>query len=94
MSTVFLELVLLVSLFAVDAYHVQNYGRMDINSGALAIREDARAVIEEVARRKGTFTHAFRREAEQEAKDGRKGMLQAIQGSEEIREDLAKALKM
>jgi hypothetical protein len=67
---------------------------MDKNSGPVTTTEDARAVIEELARRKGTFTHAFRREAEEEAKNGRKGMLQAIEGSEEIREDLAKALKM
>lgn len=56
--------------------------------------KDARVVIEELARRKGTFTDAFRREAEEEAENGRKGMLQAIEGGEEIREDLAKALKM
>jgi hypothetical protein len=56
--------------------------------------EDARAVIEELARRKGTFTDVFKREAKEEAENGRKGMLQAIEGSEEIREDLAKALKM
>lgn len=55
---------------------------------------DARLVIEEIARRKGSFTDAFKREAEEEARKGRKGMLQAIEGSEEIREDLAKALKM
>ncbi|KAH8697486.1 putative heterokaryon incompatibility protein [Talaromyces proteolyticus] len=67
---------------------------MDKNSDPVTTTEDARAVIEELARRKGTFTHAFRREAKEEAKNGRKGMLQAIEGSEEIREDLAKALKI
>lgn len=56
--------------------------------------EDARAVIEELARRKGSFTEAFRREAEEEAANGRRGMLQAMEGGEENREDLAEALKM
>ncbi|KAF2262892.1 hypothetical protein CC78DRAFT_605161 [Lojkania enalia] len=60
----------------------------------ISFREEARAEIEELARRKGTFTDAFKREAEEEAKKGRKGMLQAIEGSEEIREDLEKALKI
>lgn len=67
---------------------------MGKNSGPVTTIEDARVVIEELARRKGTFTDAFRREAEEEAENGRKGMLQAIEGGEEIREDLAKALKM
>jgi hypothetical protein len=56
--------------------------------------EDARAVIEEVARRKGQFTNAFMLEAEEEAKHGRRGMLQALKGRKEIREDLARALNM
>lgn len=63
-------------------------------SDVASITEDARAFIQELAGRKGTFTDAFRREAEEEAKNGRKGMLQAIQGGEEIRQDLAKALRM
>lgn len=67
---------------------------MDESQGLVVTKKDARAVIEELARLKGTFTRAFRREAENEAENGRKGMLQAIQGSEEIREDLVKALKM
>jgi hypothetical protein len=67
---------------------------MGKNSGPVTTIEDARVVTEEIARRKGTFTDAFRREAEEEAENGRKGMLQAIEGGEEIREDLAKALKM
>lgn len=67
---------------------------MDKNSDPVTTNEDARAVIEELARRKGTFTYEFKREAEEEAKNGRKGTLQAIEGSEEIREDLAKALEM
>lgn len=67
---------------------------MDKNSGPVTANEDACAVMEELARRKGTFTHEFKREAEEEARNGRKGTLQAIEGSEEIREDLAKALKM
>lgn len=64
------------------------------NTDSVVTAEEARMVIEGLARRKGTFTAAFRREAEEEAKNGRQGMLQAIEGSEEIREDLAKALKM
>lgn len=67
---------------------------MGKSSGPVTTIENARAVIEELARRKGTFTNAFRREAEEEAKKGRKGMLQAIGGGEEIREELANALKM
>lgn len=67
---------------------------MDINSGSVTTTKDARAVIEELARRKGTFTHAFRLQAEEEARNGRSGMLLAIEGSEEIREDLAQTLKM
>lgn len=67
---------------------------MGKNSGPVTTIEDARVVIEELARRKGTFTDAFRREAKEEAENGRKGMLQAIESGEEIREDLAKALKM
>jgi hypothetical protein len=67
---------------------------MGKNSGPVTTIEDARTVVEELARRKGTFTDAFRREAEEEAENGRKGMLQAIEDGEEIREDLATALKM
>ncbi|KID97303.1 ATPase-like, ATP-binding domain protein, partial [Metarhizium majus ARSEF 297] len=63
-------------------------------SDVVSITEDARAFIQELAGRKGTFTDAFRREAEEEAKNGRKGMLQAIQGGVEIRQDLAKALRI
>ena len=54
----------------------------------------AREYIEEVARSKGTFTESFRREAEEEARNGRSTMLQLIQSGEEIREDLSKALQM
>jgi hypothetical protein len=67
---------------------------MSETSGLVTTIEDARAVIEEIARRKGSFTDSFKREAEEEAKNGRRGMLQAIEGGEEIREDLVKALKM
>lgn len=67
---------------------------MSRHSVPVTTTEDARAVIEELARRKGTFTDTFRQEAEEEAKNGRPGMLQVIEGSEEIREDLAKALNM
>ena len=56
--------------------------------------EKARAFIEGLARRKGTFTDAFRRKAEAKAKEGEDELLQAIEGSEEIRIDLSKALKM
>jgi hypothetical protein len=54
----------------------------------------AQEYIEDLARRKGTFTDAFRRQAKEEAVNGRPGMLQAVEGSEEIREDLSKALQM
>jgi hypothetical protein len=57
-------------------------------------RETARTIVEGIARRKGTFTHAFRREARREASDGRRGMLQAMESGEEIREDFSKLLKM
>lgn len=67
---------------------------MGIDPGSETTTTEARAIIEELARRKGTFTHAFKLQAEEEARNGRNGMLQAIEGSEEIREDLAKALKM
>jgi hypothetical protein len=74
--------------------HVQSWSDMGKNSGPGTTVEDPRAFIEELARRKGTFTDAFRREAEEEAEKGRKSMLQMIEGGEEIREDLAKALEM
>lgn len=67
---------------------------MSENAGRVTTTEDARAFIEKLARRKGTFTDAFRREAKEEAENGREGMLEAIECGEEIREDLAKALKM
>lgn len=56
--------------------------------------EEGRAVIEDIARRKGTFTDAFKQEAEEEARSGRMGMLQAVEGGEENRVDLNEALKM
>ena len=54
----------------------------------------AQEFIEAFARSKGTFTPDFRIWAKEEAADGRPGMLQAVEGSEEIREDLSKALQM
>lgn len=59
-----------------------------------ATEPDAQAEIEEIARSKGSFTDAFIREAEEEARKGRPGMLQAIQASKENRQDLGKALRM
>jgi hypothetical protein len=56
--------------------------------------EDPREFIEGIARSKGSFTESFRQQADEEASKGRRGMLQAIQGTEEIREDLSKALSM
>lgn len=56
--------------------------------------EDPREFIEGIARSKGSFTESFRQQADEEARRGRRGMLQAIQGAEEIREDLSKALNM
>lgn len=60
----------------------------------LSTRDNACHFIEKLAMGKGTFSDAFKQEAKEEARSGRKGMLQAIQGSEEIRADLAKALQM
>lgn len=57
-------------------------------------KETAREHIEEIAISKGSYSDAFRREAEAEARIGRKGMLQALKGGEEIRADLVKALTM
>ncbi|KAK8912646.1 hypothetical protein VCV18_012325 [Metarhizium anisopliae] len=62
------------------------------NSGV--VTNDARTFIEELAQRKGTFTDAFRREAEEEANNGRRGMLQAIRSGDEAREDLVKLLRI
>jgi hypothetical protein len=57
-------------------------------------RAGARATIEQIARRKGTFTHKFRLEAEEEAKNGRPSLLQAMESGQEIREDFSKLSKM
>jgi hypothetical protein len=57
-------------------------------------KETARTIIEGIARRKGTFTDAFKREAEDEAMYGRRGMLQAMESGEEIRDGFSKLLKM
>ncbi|KAF2276420.1 uncharacterized protein EI97DRAFT_458354 [Westerdykella ornata] len=67
---------------------------MGKNSGPVTTKEDARAFIEELAWRGGTFTDTFRREAEKEARNGRKCMLQMIEATEEIRENLAGTLKI
>jgi predicted transcriptional regulator len=64
--------------------------RSDLGSS----RETARTTVEEIAQRKGTFTEDFRREAENEAKNGRRGMLQAMEIGKEVREDFSKLLKM
>jgi hypothetical protein len=56
--------------------------------------EQARAVIEEIAQLRGAFTVAFRREAENEAEHGRKGMLQAIKSGEEMRANLTNTLQV
>ncbi|KAF2123507.1 hypothetical protein P153DRAFT_361929 [Dothidotthia symphoricarpi CBS 119687] len=53
-----------------------------------------REVTEELARREGTFTDEFMRKAEEEAENGRKGMLQATESGEEIREDLREAVEI
>ncbi|RFU23945.1 hypothetical protein B7463_g12390, partial [Scytalidium lignicola] len=49
--------------------------------------ESPREFIEGIARSKGLFTESFRQQAEEEARDGRRGMLQAIQSADEIRKD-------
>jgi hypothetical protein len=56
--------------------------------------ESAKELIEKIARLKGTFTASFRRQAEQDAEQGRGELLQVMQGAEENREDLSKALNM
>ena len=67
---------------------------MGKNSGFGTTTKDARAVIEEIARRKGIFTDSYRLEAEEEAKAGRGDKLQNIEGYEELRRDLVKSLGM
>lgn len=74
--------------------HIQSCGDMSQYTGPDTITKDPRAFIEDLARRKGTFTDAFKRKAKEEAENGRGDMLQAIEGSEENREDLSRALKM
>ena len=67
---------------------------MGEDSLPVTTKAEARAVIEELARGKGSYTDAFKQEAIAEAEKGRKGMLQAIEGGKEVRKDLAMALKM
>ena len=67
---------------------------MRSQSAPATTRKKAQVAIEEIARRKGTFTEAFRHQAEDEAKQGRRHMQQAVESGEEVREDLNNALKM
>jgi hypothetical protein len=83
---------LFLSIFSFYIRHFQAYSKMSALSGPATTSEDARVVIEALARLKGCFTDAFRREAEEEEENGRPGMLQAIKGGEEIRKDLANSL--
>ncbi|CAO2655016.1 Nn.00g117490.m01.CDS01 [Neocucurbitaria sp. VM-36] len=66
---------------------------MDQNPATVTTRKKARAIIEELARLRGTYTAAFRREAQEEARKGRPATLQLIEGNQELRENLAQALK-
>lgn len=83
-----------LSSFACLLIEVQSCSDMSNDSDSDTSKEDARAFVEAVSRSKGTFTDAFKQKANLEAKNGREGMLQAIEGGEEIREDLVKALEM
>jgi hypothetical protein len=62
-------------------------------SDPMTTTEQARLVIEEVAQLQGTFTDAAKREAEKEARQGRKDRLQEINSKEELRRNLAMALE-
>jgi hypothetical protein len=66
----------------------------DQASNSSLIMETPQEFIEGIARSKGSFTELFRQEADKEAREGRIGMLQAVQGAEEIRKDLSKSLDM
>jgi hypothetical protein len=82
------------SSFSSFFYHVWNCVDM-MDESALATSDGtAREIVEDIARRKGTFTDAFRQEAKNQAREGRRGMLQAMESGEEIREDFSKLLKM
>jgi hypothetical protein len=56
--------------------------------------EVGKETIERIARSKGKFARSFIRRAEQEAEEGRTGMLEAIEGAKELREDLSRSLKL
>jgi hypothetical protein len=56
--------------------------------------ETPKEIIENIAIRKGTVTEAFKKRANEEAKEGRRDLLRLIQGSEEIRDSYSKALEM
>jgi hypothetical protein len=56
--------------------------------------QTGKEIIEKIARSKGTFTKSFILEAEQEAEKGRTGMQEAIEGAEELRVDLTRALRL
>jgi hypothetical protein len=67
---------------------------MSDKSDEVSTREAAHTIIEDIARCNGTFTDDLRREAEKEAKRGRRGMLQVMESCEETRKNLSKVLKM
>lgn len=56
--------------------------------------ESGRETIERIARSKGKFTRSFRRRAQEEAEGGRTDMLEIMEGAEELRADLSRALEM
>jgi hypothetical protein len=67
---------------------------MSSRSDLVTTTKDARKVIEEIAQINGSFTDAFRQEAESEAEHGRMGMLQAMACSEEFRKNFSSLLNM
>jgi hypothetical protein len=56
--------------------------------------QSGKEIIEKIARSKGTFAQSFIREAERQALKGQTGMLEAIEGAEELRVDLSRSLKL
>jgi hypothetical protein len=60
----------------------------------LASMQSGKEIIEKIARSKGMFAESFIQKAQQEAEEGRTGMLEAIEGAEELRMDLSRSLKL
>jgi hypothetical protein len=56
--------------------------------------ESGKEIIEKIARSKGMFARSFVQTAEKQAAEGQTGMLEAIEGANELREDLSKSLEL